>query len=58
MGPYTNDSERVAGLLAGSSEAKDLGEKLRDLRQFHGLFRNDHYRPYAGTCSPSNACPG
>lgn len=43
----TRDSERVGGLLGGSAEAKALGDRIRGLHQFQGLWRNDHYRPFA-----------
>lgn len=42
----TRDSERVGGLLGGSAEAKALGDRIRGLHQFQGLWRNDHSRPF------------
>lgn len=42
----TKDSERVAALLGGG-DPRALAERIRDLQQFQGFFRNDHHSPRA-----------
>jgi hypothetical protein len=45
----TSDADRVAKLLVGSSGYRAISDELQSLPQFHGFFRNDHYRPYTRT---------
>ncbi len=42
----TRDSERVATMLGGAGEGKELGARIRALQPFRGFLKNDQLRPY------------
>ncbi len=44
--PAIKDAEAIAKHLSGGEKDRDMVKQIMEQKQFHGIFRNDHYMPW------------